>query len=40
MVSTTNYNGGLGGVVTLEDSEGNPTGFLMGFIYKTLLFLE
>lgn len=40
MISTTNYSNNQNVILTLTDSEGNPTGFLMGFIYKTLLFLE
>lgn len=40
MVSTTNYSANQNAILTLTDSEGNPTGFLMGFIYKSLLFLE
>jgi flap endonuclease-1 len=40
MVSTTNYQSDGQTVLTLADSEGNPTGHLMGFIYKSLLMLE
>lgn len=40
MVSTTNYQSDQGGVMTLSDKEGNPTGHLIGFIYKSLLMVE
>ena len=40
MVSTTNYQSDGGGVLTLSDKDGNPTGHLIGFIYKSLLMIE
>jgi len=39
MVTTTNYNQS-GSILTLTDKDGNQTGHLMGFIYKSLLLLE
>ena len=42
MISTLGSSSQLGqfSVSSLVDSEGNATGHLMGFIYKSLMFLE
>ena len=33
-------SGGQGSVFMMTDKDGNSTGHLMGFIYKSLMFLE
>lgn len=42
MVSTmsSGNQGGVNQVFNLTDKDGNPTGHLLGFIYKSLMFLE